>query len=130
MYICTDLVYVCMYVQTDSIQSHDISVQADFSVHVDTADDEKLPRGQLDVSMIELNDKATNFYTGLPAWSAVYFHLFMFLSPFVTKVCTTMTMDNQILLTLTRLRLNLLYEDLAGRYAEVLEQFQTFSNLG
>ena len=56
----------------------------------------------------------TSLFVRLLAWS-VYFNLFMFLLPFATKVhvCTAMTMDNQMLPTLTRLQLNL-YEDLAG----------------
>ena len=31
---------------------------------------------------IEGNDKATQFYTGLPTW-AVFLHLYMYLSPFM-----------------------------------------------
>ena len=66
------------------------------------------------VSMIEGNDKATQFYTGLPTW-AVFFHLFMFISPFASSTPCVINLENQLFITLTKLRLNLLYKDLAGR---------------
>ena len=65
--------------------------------------------------MIEGNNKVTKFYTGLPTW-AVFLHVFMFLSPFAMDVCSVLSLENQMLLALTRLRLNLLYEDLAVRF--------------
>ena len=63
------------------------------------------------VRIIEGADYLTKFYTGLPAW-VVFLHLFMFLSPFLPQPRALSPMD-EFLLTLMRLRLNLMLEDLA-----------------
>ena len=66
------------------------------------------------VQIIESNDYLTNFYTGLPAW-VIFLHLFMFLSPCLPQPRALSLMD-EFLLTLMRLRLNLMLEDLAYRF--------------
>ena len=90
--------------QTDPVQTHDVAQQTNLFVHVEAIK-------QQPSSMIEGKDKATKFYTGLPTW-AVFLHVFMFLSPFAMDVCSVLSIENQMLPALTRLRLNLLYEDL------------------
>ena len=75
----------------------------------------KQPQSSFNVSIIEGHNKNTKFYTGLSTWG-LFLHLFMFLSPFATSISCTITMENQLFLTLVRLRLNLLYEDLAERF--------------
>ena len=67
------------------------------------------------VTAIQGNDKATRFYTGLTNYG-IFLHLFMFLAPFV-KPSRSLSLDNEFFLTLTKLRLNLLVEDLARRYS-------------
>ena len=66
------------------------------------------------VQIIESNDYLTKFYTGLPAW-VIFLHLFMFLSPCLPQPRALSLMD-EFLLTLMRLRLNLMLEDLAYRF--------------
>ena len=73
----------------------------------------KLKEKSFGISMIEGNDTATKFYTGLPNWS-VFLHLFMFLSPFVVPSCS-LSYHDEMLLVLVKLRLNLLTVDLAYR---------------
>ena len=97
--------------QTDPVQTHDVAQQTNLFIHVEAIKQQP----SLNVSMIEGNNKVTKFYTGLPTW-AVFLHVFMFLSPFATDVCSVLSLENQMLLALTRLRLNLLYEDLAVRF--------------
>ena len=67
------------------------------------------------ISAIQGNDKATMFYTGLAKYS-IFLHLFLFLSPHVQK-SHTLPLDEELFLTLTRLRLNLLLEDIARRFS-------------
>lgn len=67
------------------------------------------------VAVIQGNDKATQFYTGLTKYG-VFLHLFMFLAPFV-QPGRSLSLDEEFFLTLTKLRLNLLLEDLARRYS-------------
>ena len=74
-----------------------------------------LRRSAFGVTAIQGNDKATRFYTGLTNYG-VFLHLFMFLAPFV-KPSRSLSLDNEFFLTLTKLRLNLLVEDLARRYS-------------
>ena len=95
--------------QTHKVTYVDAAQQADIAIR---EPNEHPPH--FSVSMIEGNDKATQFYTGLPTW-AVFFHLFMFISPFASSTPCVINLENQLFITLTKLRLNLLYEDLAGR---------------
>ena len=68
------------------------------------------------VKMIEGNDKATKFYTGLTSF-ALFTYLFMFLSPYAmdSTHLHSISWDNQFFLVLVRLRLNLC-QDLADRF--------------
>ena len=66
------------------------------------------------VQIIESNDYLTKFYNGLPAW-VIFLHLFMFLSPCLPQPRALSLMD-EFLLTVMRLRLNLMLEDLAYRF--------------
>ena len=65
-------------------------------------------------SLRAMTTSQIKFYTGLPAW-VVFLHLFMFLSPFLPQPRALSLMD-EFLLTLMRLRLNLMLEDLAYRF--------------
>ena len=64
--------------------------------------------------MIEANDKTYTLFTGLPSW-VVFFHLYMFLSPLLTagRSNCALSMENELFLVLVKLRLNLLFEDIA-----------------
>ena len=66
------------------------------------------------VRIIEGNDHLTKFYTGLSTW-VVFLHLYMFLSPFLSQPKALSLMD-EFLITLMRLRLNLMVEDLAYQF--------------
>ena len=66
------------------------------------------------VKVVEGNDHLTRFYTGLPAW-VIFLHLFNFLSPFLPRSRALSLMD-EFFLTLMRLRLNLMLQDLACRF--------------
>ncbi len=79
------------------------------------AENKELKQRSFGVSAIQGNDKATKFYTGLTKYS-IFLHLFLFLSPFV-KRSRSLALDEELFLTLARLRLNLLLEDLARRYS-------------
>ena len=64
------------------------------------------------MSMIEGNNAATKFYTGLPSWG-MFLHIYMFLSLFVTP-SKSVQLDVELLAVLV-LRLNLFTVDLASR---------------
>ena len=67
-------------------------------------------------TMIQGNDALTRVYTGLPSWP-VFFHLVMFLTPFAKpNLSFSLMIEDEIFLTLVRLRLALIYEDLAHRF--------------
>ena len=76
---------------------------------------EKLANQTCWVSMIKDNDERTSFYTGLPSWS-VFVHVFLFLLPYVTPA-VLLSLEDEFCLVLMRLRLGLLMEDLATRFA-------------
>ena len=68
--------------------------------------------------LLEGDDERTKFYTGLTSWS-IFKHLVKFLSarcPSLLSVHARLSPFNSILLTLMRLRLNLLMEDIAYRF--------------
>ena len=67
------------------------------------------------IQTIEANDKLTKFYTGLPTWP-VFLHLFLFLNVSTTSPLSRLSPENELLLVLVRLRLGLLYKDLAVRF--------------
>ena len=79
------------------------------------AENKELKERSFGVATIQGDDKATKFYTGLTSYG-VFLHVFMFLSPFV-KSSRSLALDEELFLTLTKLRLNLLLEDLARRYS-------------
>ena len=72
----------------------------------------KLEQKLFSVSLIQGDDKATAFYTGLSHY-AIFVHLFMFLSPFVRPSRSL----SEFFLTLVWLHLNLFLEDLASRFS-------------
>ena len=65
--------------------------------------------------MIEENNEKTNFYTGLPSWD-VFRYVFTFLSPHVKVSTSVLTLEDEFVLVLMRLRLELLLEDLSSRF--------------
>ena len=65
--------------------------------------------------MIEGNDKLTQTFTGLPSW-AMFLHLYMFLVPHIINQGKLLSRENEMFLVLLKLRLNLIYEDLAQRF--------------
>ena len=66
-------------------------------------------------TMIRDNNSLTHQYTGLPTWG-VFLHIVMFLTPFATTRSTALTAEDEIFLTLVRLRLALFLDDLANRF--------------
>ena len=76
----------------------------------------KLQSSIFRAAMIQGNDSLTHQYTGLPTWS-VFLHIVMFLTPFApTTRSTTLTIEDEIFLTLVQLRLALFLDDLANRF--------------
>ncbi len=65
--------------------------------------------------MIEDNDEKTNFYTGLPSW-AVFQHTLSFLSPHTKLSTNSLTLSDEFVFVLMRLKLGLLLEDLSTRF--------------
>ena len=60
----------------------------------------KLKSSIFRAAMIQGNDSLTHQYTGLPTWS-VFLHIAMFLTPFApTRRSTTLTVEDEIFLTL------------------------------
>ena len=66
-------------------------------------------------SLIEGNDKLTSFYTGLPHW-VLFIHVFTFTVPFVQPKGRSLSPMDEFFLTLVKMRLNLMHEDLACRF--------------
>ena len=66
-------------------------------------------------ALIEDSDVRTKFYTGLPTYM-LFTILFDFLSPYVKK-SIKLSLKDELLLCLMKLRLNLMNEDLAYRFA-------------
>ena len=64
--------------------------------------------------IIEANDNLTAFYTGLPSW-VVFLHVYMYTIPYISQGCSLSSMD-ELFLTLVKLRLNLMHNDLACRF--------------
>ena len=91
-----------------SQQSEDIFVRRVKSLE---SENQELKFSLFGVATIQGNDKATKFHIGLTKYS-IFLHLFLFLSPFV-KSSRSLALDEDLFLTLARLHLNLLLEDLA-----------------
>ena len=118
-------------VQTDSVDQSEVSQQTEnislnASVQVNdltlslqdkntTLHKQQQAESIMGVHMIEGNDKLTQTFTGLPSW-AMFVHLFLYLSPFTVRSSNLLSTDNQMFLVLLKLRLNLIYEDLALRF--------------
>ena len=66
-------------------------------------------------SSIEGNDKLTSFYAGLPHW-VLFIHVFTFTVPFVQPKGRSLSPMDEFFLTLVKMRLNLMHEDLACRF--------------
>ena len=64
--------------------------------------------------IMEANDNLTAFYTGLPSW-VVFLHVYMYTVPYVPQGRSLSSMD-ELFLTLVKLRLNLMHNDLACRF--------------
>ena len=91
--------------QTIEVQSTDSSTQTS-------------PQAGCSVREIEGNDDKTKFYTGLPSW-AVFMHVYLLLEAHISRKKVYqrgLTLKDEFLLVLMRLRLNLLLEDLAYRF--------------
>lgn len=80
---------------------------------------DELPRTcKYGCDLIEGNDTATKFYTGLPSWD-VYMLIFNFTAPYVPrfrKSKSKLTLQDELLMVLMRLRLSLLVADLSYRF--------------
>ena len=77
---------------------------------------EKVANQTCGVSMIKENDEHTSFYTGIVHHGVIFLHVFLFLSPYVTPA-VLLSLEDEFCLVLMRLRLGLLMEDLATRFA-------------
>ena len=62
----------------------------------------------------KFNDESTKFFTGLPSWQ-VFLHLLSFLAPFLGQ-STALSVQDQLLMVMMRLRLSLFVKDLAIRF--------------
>uniref|UniRef100_A0A1X7TTH8 DDE Tnp4 domain-containing protein n=1 Tax=Amphimedon queenslandica TaxID=400682 RepID=A0A1X7TTH8_AMPQE len=75
----------------------------------------RLKKVTFSVELLKDNDKLVLLYTGLPSWP-VFMHTFQFVSKFVTP-SLVLSLEDEMLLTLSRLRLDLTLNDLAVRFA-------------
>ena len=66
------------------------------------------------INTMKENDENTKFFTGLPSWQ-VFLHLLSFLAPFLGQ-SIVLSVQDQLLMVLMRLRLSLLVKDLAIRF--------------
>lgn len=104
--------------QTDATTTCETSngTTRNVGIQVSNDDSELLPKHKVGVSIIQGSDKLTQTFTGLPSW-AMFMHLFLYLSPFMHNPVSMLSTDDELFLILLRLRLNLIYEDLAQRFA-------------
>ena len=66
--------------------------------------------------IMEANDNLTAFYTGLPSWVVfLHVHVYMYTVPYVPQGRSLSSMD-ELFLTLVKLRLNLMHNDLACHF--------------
>ena len=76
----------------------------------------ELKSNRFDFRMLERNDSKTKFYTGLPSWP-VFLYVFTFVSRDLNpRGNHALCLEDQFILTLVKLRLNLLMEDIAYRF--------------
>ena len=83
--------------------------------------------------MIQGDDSLTRQYTGLPSWG-VFLHTLMFLTPFANQAQSiALTVEDEIFMTLVRLRLALFCDDIAYRFnvsvATVCRVFQEWLDI-
>ena len=83
----------------------------------------KLRQRVFSSSLVVGNDAATKFYTGIPSYG-VFVLLFTFLSPYVNAPWC-LSKDDEYFLTLVKLRLNLLFQDLAYRFGISVSSIST-----
>ena len=74
----------------------------------------KLEKVSFSVSLLENNNKLVTFFTGLLSWD-IFQEAFCFLSPFASPP-GSLNLQDELLLTLSRLWLGLLFDDLAVRF--------------
>ena len=74
----------------------------------------KLHGKTMNIDLISEDDENTKFFTGLPTWR-VSQHLYHFLAPHVDP-SLSLSLKDEFLLFLVRLRLGLLYKDLSFRF--------------
>ena len=67
--------------------------------------------------IVRENDKRVHFYTGLPSWN-VFLLVLNLIAPHIPKArsATKLKCEDELLLVLMKLRLNLLFDDLAIRF--------------
>ena len=99
--------------QTDGTTMIDCGTQKDDNSEIMMKKYKALSATVFGMCMIEGNNAATKFYTGLPSWG-MFLHIYIFLSPFVTP-SKSVQLDVELLAVLVRLRLNLFTVDLASR---------------
>ena len=86
----------------------------EIKVEVGVQTDELLRTCKYGCDLIKDNDTATKFYTGLPSWD-MYMLIFNFVAPYIpriTKSRSKLTLQDELLMVLMRLRLNLLITDI------------------
>lgn len=67
------------------------------------------------VQLLKRNEKHCGIYTGLPSWK-VFDHVFKFVAPHASHA-VALSLEDELLLTLSHLRLGLNVEDLSVRFA-------------
>ena len=110
-------------VETDSQHGNSGSEDAEcdksegvvMKVEVGVQTDEMLRTCKYGCDVIEDNDIATKFYTGLPSWD-IFMLIFNFTAPYVPRTKSKLTLQDEWLMVPMRLRLNLLIADISYRF--------------
>ena len=103
----------CIEVNTESDKE-----ESDTNVEVGIQTDELLRTCKYGCDLIKDNDTATKFYTGLPSWD-MYMLIFNFTASYIPRIRKSrskLTLLDELLMVLMRLRLNLLITDLSYRF--------------
>ena len=69
----------------------------------------------ISAAILEGDDTKTKFYTGLPRW-ALFMQVFLLLSSHMTPLHTSLTLRDELVVLLVKLRLNLPFQDLTYRW--------------
>ena len=69
----------------------------------------------ISTEFIQRSDDMTRFYTGLSKWELVI-QWFSLLSPYITPSRTRLTLQDELILVLVKLRLNIPFQDLAYQW--------------